>query len=114
MIKKELNFKDGSKGLFLKNGISGAMLYGTPDAVNKGNIATTSQSRKSTKRLRIAEHLEKGLMPVEIARKVGMTHNLVNYYFNALKKEKGKEWTHDVIIKQLNLQNQKKPTPCSN
>lgn len=105
MIKKELKFKDGTKGLYLKNGISGAMLYGTPDAVNKGNLATTAQSKKSIKKLRIAEHLEKGLVPVQIAKKVGMTHNLVNYYFNALKKEKGKEWTHDVIIKQLNLQN---------
>lgn len=108
MIIRELNFKDGSKGLRLKNGITGAMLYGTPDVINKGNVANQAIQAKRNTKGRVLPYLEQGLHFLTIARKIGMSRGSVDYYFNMLKKELGETWADGIRKKQLEVKNEQK------
>lgn len=103
MIQKHLTFTNGSKGLFIKQGVSGEMLYGKQTDA-KGGDASTKISRNKQKM--IEDHLNNGLNYTETAAKMRLGKNAIGYYVKkivAAKGEEGVKWEQEKEREQLKI-----------
>ena len=96
MIQKHLNFKNGTKGYFLKQGVSGEMLYGK-QTDSKGGDVSSNISRNKQKM--VEDHLNNGLNFSETATKMRLGRNAIGYYVKkivAAKGEEGVKWEQEI------------------
>jgi len=93
MIQKHLTFTNGSKGLFLKQGVSGEMLYGK----HTDGDASTQIIRDKQKI--VEDHLNNGLNFSETAVKMKLGRNAIGYYVKkivAAKGDEGVKWEQEI------------------
>ena len=96
MIQKHLTFTNGSKGLFLKQGVSGEMLYGKQTDAKGGHVSSKIAHNKQKM---IEDHLNNGLNYSETAAKMRLGRNAIGYYVKkivAAKGEEGVKWEQEI------------------
>lgn len=78
--------------VFIKQGVTGEMLYGKKEKTNFSPLSETAKIAKS----KALELFEKGLSVVEVAKKLRKSRTTIYNYFNTFAKEKGAEWAEKV------------------
>lgn len=73
--------------VFIKQGVTGEMLYGKKEKPNFSPLSEKANIAKS----KALELFEKGLSVVEVAKKLRKSRSTINTYFNTFAKEKGAE-----------------------
>lgn len=96
MIQKHLTFTNGSKGLFLKQGVSGEMLYGKQTDAKGGDVSSAISRNKQKM---VEDYLNNGLNFTETASKMRLKRTTITYYFKkivAAKGEEGVKWEREI------------------
>lgn len=100
MIIRTLNFKDGTNGSLLKNGVTGAMLTGEGLDL-RGGYSYKKKINIAEVKAKILKHLEDGLKQSKIAKAMFISPQTVSHHWRNMAREKGTEWEEQIKKKQL-------------
>ena len=82
--------------VFVKQGVTGEMLYGKKEKPNFSPLSEKATIAKS----KALELFESGLSVAEVANKLRKSRTTINTYFNTFAKDKGAEWVEKVKQKK--------------
>ena len=82
--------------VFIKQGVTGEMLYGKKEKPNFSPLSEKANIAKS----KALELFESGLSVSEVANKLRKSRTTINTYYNTFAKDKGAEWVEKVKQKK--------------